>query len=263
MSYCSPSVKNATYTCFNINALRKIASAYNKKYNDKINLSLSKKELWNAIRERLSSKCGDDETCWLDYDIAKRETQFHKPRSPKGQWTWLSTVDINQVMRQYEEAYKGFVFFGPLPIDFISIRTELNSIDLGNLVKKGVKSIGIIFNLDPHYKSGSHWTALYINIEQMIIGYFDSYAVCPYPKEINRLINSLNKSAVKVFGKKFLIKCNKIQHQIENTECGVYSMHFIIESLKGRSFEDITKRIILDDEMNKYRSVYFRPYKEK
>ena len=32
--------------------------------------------------------------------------------------TWLSTIDINKVMEQYEEAYPKFQYLGANPIDF-------------------------------------------------------------------------------------------------------------------------------------------------
>ena len=35
---------------------------------------------------------------------------------------------------------------------------------------KGITKIGLIFNLDPHYKEGSHWVAMFI--DNRVIGYF-------------------------------------------------------------------------------------------
>ena len=46
---------------------------------------------------------------------------------------------------------------------------------------------GISFNLDPHYKSGSHWVSLYVHIPKKIIYYFDSNGD-KTPKEIKKLI---------------------------------------------------------------------------
>ena len=131
--------------------------------------------------------------------------------------------------------------------------------NISSMLNKGVKSVGIVFNMDPHDQSGSHWVAMYIDLKKWVISYFDSFGICPPPIQIQRLIQSLNKNAVEVTGKKMFVNCNTNQHQIKNTECGVYSMYFIVESLKGRSFNDISKKIILDDEINKYRDLFFRP----
>ena len=35
----------------------------------------------------------------------------------KNKYTWLSTTDINAVMKQYERMYDNFAFFGPVPVD--------------------------------------------------------------------------------------------------------------------------------------------------
>ena len=54
------------------------------------------------------------------------------------------------------------------------------------------------------------------------------------------------------------LKYNKIQHQFKNTECGVYSMNFIIRLVSGESFDNITNNITEDKEMQSCRMVYFR-----
>jgi len=56
----------------------------------------------------------------------------------------------------------------------------------------------------------------------------------------------------------FDVKYNNIQHQQKDSECGVYSMNFIIRAAKGEPFDSITKNITLDDEINECRKVYFR-----
>ena len=57
--------------------------------------------------------------------------------------------------------------------------------------------------------------------------------------------------------KEFDIRYNKIRHQFKNSECGVYSMNFIIRLLNGQTFTAITQNIIKDDTMNECRKVYF------
>lgn len=269
MSYCAPGADKTDFTCFSINALRKIASAYNQRLAKgskdmiKLNQNMNKNKLWQEIRKKLSNKC-NTEWCWLDLDFIKELddpeiNNNHRPDGPDGQYSWLKTSDINKAMKQYEQAYQGFVFFGPVPIDFAEINVELNNMNLNSLLNRGVKSVGIVFNMDPHYKRGSHWVAMYIDLVRWVISYFDSFGLCPPPKEVTKLINSINKNAKKIRGKKMFVNCNTNQHQIKNSECGVYAMYFIVESLKGRSFDDISQNIILDDEINKYRQLFFRP----
>ena len=59
----------------------------------------------------------------------------------------------------------------------------------------------------------------------------------------------------------FDIRNNSIQHQKKNTECGVYSINFIIRLANGETFDDITKKITRDDDMNDCRTQYFNNVK--
>lgn len=260
-------------SCFTLEQLKKIASSYNKKYpNNKIiyNSSTRKDDLWNAIQQKLSNKCNDTEWCWLDQSFLKTDKDNHnlekqfKPRGPKKLNDWLSTTDIDDAMKLYEQFFPSFRFFGPVPIDFDGLNTELLELKIARLYKEGKHYIGIIFNLDPHYKSGSHWVAMYVDIPKGGIYYYDSYAVCDLPKEIKKLKNSLIKNMTefhKSIGSNVKVHydCNTYRHQYKNSECGVFSMYFILEMLRGRTFKSVTSNIILDDEIRQMRQVYFRP----
>ena len=59
-----------------------------------------------------------------------------------------------------------------------------------------------------------------------------------------------------------------LEHQMENTECGMYSLYFIISMLTGKNeiktFHNLTdkidffrKRRIPDKYVNKFRKIYF------
>ena len=50
---------------------------------------------------------------------------------------------------------------------------------------------------------------------------------------------------------------NKVRHQFKNSECGVYSMNFIISLLEGKTFTEVTENIIKDDDMLKNRDVFY------
>ena len=84
---------------------------------------------------------------------------------------------------------------------------------------------------------------------------------------IGQLLNTIKKkkeNSTKYFTllnnklSEFDIRYNNIQHQKGDSECGVYSMNFIIRLAKGESFDDIIKNITNDNEMNQCRKVYFR-----
>jgi NifU-like protein involved in Fe-S cluster formation len=53
------------------------------------------------------------------------------------------------------------------------------------------------------------------------------------------------------------IKINNIRHQYKGSECGVYSINFIVEQLKNKSFEKVTRKIVDDDKMLNRRKKFF------
>ena len=124
------------------------------------------------------------------------------------------------------------------------------------LYNEGKKKIGVIFNLDEHWQSGSHWVALYADLEKGVCYYFDSYAVAP-EKRVQNLMKRIGRFIKSDLNKEPTIDYNKTRHQKANSECGVYSMAFILRQLKGESFEDINSKRIPDEEINKCRKVYF------
>jgi hypothetical protein len=192
------------------------------------------------------------------------------PLSPK-EWKknpneWLSSVDILNVMKLYEKAYKCFEFLGPSPIDYDSkqlygecVWNELCNFDLMQQIKTGKTKIGVIFNLDPHYLGGSHWVSLFINIKKKTIFYFDS-AGEKIPKRIMNFVEKVVEQGKTMTPRiDFTFDQNyPVEHQYGNTECGVYSIFFIVHMLEDKITSHYLKTHILKDEyMQKFRKVYF------
>jgi len=260
---CAPG-NSYDYTCFNMNSLKKIAGKLNKdsrfetykdinvnKYNKK-----NKKRFVKEIQKKLNCKKH------LDFCVLEKENEFYqeikttmRPRAPKGQYEWLSTIDIRDVMEQYEKKYKDFNFIGPYPMDFEMIYKELAHINLKQLCKKE-KKIGIIFNTDVSTGPGEHWVSMFLDLKDRTICYFDSVGDKP-PKPVQRLIK-------KIVAQSKIMKCplkvvvNKRQFQYEDSECGVYSLWFLISRLRGDSCDYLFKNTISDAKMNKNRKKFFR-----
>ena len=169
-------------------------------------------------------------------------------------------------MKQYTKVKKNFVFLGPSPIDF-DYKDEFYE---GNCVYKPLcdfnlkyyldskpkkEKIGIIFNLDPHTKSGSHWVAMYINLIEDYIFYFDSNCIT-IPKEIKILKDRIIKQANDL-GKKLIYYENKVEHQLKDGQCGMYSLYFIIELLQERKKPEDFNNRISDKLMKDYRIKYY------
>jgi len=134
----------------------------------------------------------------------------------------------------------------------INIKEDLN---------EGYENLGMVFNLDDHDESGSHWVSMYVelvprNRGKASIYYFDSTADKP-TKEIKKLVDNITKQYEKLKNDKIEFLYNDISHQKKNTECGVYCIHFITTMLEGKNFKEYINEIKRDDFMQKFRSFYF------
>lgn len=280
---CSPDNKDNKHSCLDIKILRKIAKALNKYKNvNKIKLSSTKKKLYSDISSEIKkiSDCSN-EMCWIKINIIKEELgeeyesflDSFKPEMPykwkKNPNSWLSTSDIDKVLRQYEEAYPRFKYMGAHPIDFnlkigdSCVCEDICNIDIKDIKNQKKKSIGFVFNTDTHNNSGEHWFSLYIDLEgknvkgMPCIYHFDSLANEP-TKEIYNLVEKITNQCRSI-NKDIKFLFNNEKHQHGNTECGVYCLHFLINMLKGSNFKKYITNKRSDKEMEKFRDIFFIP----
>ena len=272
---CAPTKTFENGSCIPLNLLVEMAHAYNEKNSDKLKLCRTietlnpqkyKKYLVDEFSKRLSNVC-DSQKCWVKQDFVNRlegklreelSKNTYRPVGPGGKFTWLNTFNINDVMSQYEHKYTDFKFLGALPIDF----DELPGLGIKNLnfdqvcKNENKKRWGVVFNLDEHYKDGSHWVAMYADFNKGEVYFFDSYGVEPEPR-----IRKFMRRCARYMENKLNLtpKCdyNKTKHQQDGSECGVYSINFILRMLKGETFEEINGKRMPDEEVNKCREVYF------
>ena len=84
-------------------------------------------------------------------------------------------------MEQYVETYLNFLYLGPSPIDFDTIKDgtcvwpTLCNLSIENEMKRGINKIGIVLNLDKSSGGGSHWVAIFIDLKRKFIFYFESF----------------------------------------------------------------------------------------
>ena len=273
---CSPKPKGEInhFSCYTNKSLYKLRDLWNARHPDVKIKSNSPKEIHHLISEYLKGVC-NKESCWIkqkaefgpiESDMADSFAPESPPEWKKNPNEWLSSIDIINVMKQYEKAYKCFDFIGPSPIDFDTrklygecVWDELCNFSLKEQIKNGKTKIGIIFNTDPHNKPGQHWISMFINIKKKKIFFFDSTGDKP-SKEIMVLIKRIEEQGLNLNPKiKFKSDSNEgIEHQYGNTECGIYSLFFIVHMLEDKMTEHYLKTHILKDEyMNKFRHIYF------
>jgi len=274
---CAPHVRAQGNSCYSLKNLQDMARAYNQKYPStpiRNHSQMNRDQLWEAFNKRLQHKCSNDESCWIEQDFAlhldsDEPLDRFKPRRPKGQYTWLSTSDIRNVMEQYALKHKNFQILGPVPLNYSRLSDDLvdevKNIDLAKLQRQGKDCVGIVFNLSPWHpgqvNSGSHWVALWIDMKKRLIGYYDSYGsqaqtarnqVHIMPLEIKKLVDDIVRRYPN-----YRVVENTVQAQYKDADCGTYVLYFLYQALQGQDLQSIFNNPVPDDQMNELRRKFF------
>ena len=278
--HCSPynhmkyGVKDST--CYSYTDLKLIAKEYNKLTKYKISTKLKKPQLYTTIQQHLSKEC-KTEYCWIqkinNTQLKDKLKNAFRPEKPvewyKNKKTWLNTYDILYVMEQYEKLYQNFKFLGVYPIDFTQ-KTDSGScigdmmcdFHIKNLSSK-YNRFGLILNLDKHNEPGSHWVAIYCNLNPKKtnygIYYYDSVATAPD----KNVMHFMKKIKAQTENSDFEVKYNRIQKQFQNTECGMFSIIFLTQCLKNVPFKYICKYMRSDEEINRIRDIIYTPLEKQ
>jgi len=259
-------------SCYSNDHLVRLKNAWNKRNPSNLIHSTDSDIIWTELKNNLETTCSN-ESCWYKNFTEVNELTDMKdlfaPTSPTS-WKsnpneWLSSTDIKAVMKQYSKIYKCFEFIGPVPIDFDKVVSsscvseELCKLNLQKLINAGKFKIGISLNTDPHDKGGEHWISMFINVKKGLIFFFDS-AGDKAPKQVVTLANRIIKQGKELTTPiqfKFDQNYPK-QHQYTSTECGMYSLYFIVSMLEDKLTQQYLKtHIITDKYIEKLRKVYY------
>ena len=272
---CSPKKLNELnmFSCYTDKTLFRLRDLWNSRHPDTLINSNNGKEIHIELSKYMNNVC-NTESCWLKQnfvnskDITIIEAESFAPQQPND-WKkkpneWLTSMDIIKVMKQYENAYKCFEFIGPSPIDFDTkllfgecVWEELCKFSIKDQIKREKFKIGIIFNTDTHDKSGEHWISMFINIKKGEIFYFDSVGNTA-PKQINVFVDRITQQGKELNIKFKYDENHPVEHQYGNTECGIYSIFFIVHMLQDKITEQYLKTHVLKDKfMSEFRDKYF------
>jgi hypothetical protein len=100
---------------------------------------------------------------------------------------------------------------------------------------------------------------MFVNLRKKKIFFFDSTGD-PAPKQVMKLVKRKQDQGLKLDPPmKIEFDSNEgIEHQYGNTECGIYSIFFLVHMLEDKVTEHYMKTHILKDEyMEQFRHVYF------
>jgi len=287
---CNPGTTDKiSNTCITKPVLLRVRDEYNKDHpQNRLPANLGPVQLYDELKKRL--QC-DHEKCLLkeiddSAERSKYSADLFAPEHPK-EWNknpneWLSNHDIDKVIAQYETAHKDFKYLGTTPIDYNYKYSDGNCVEnrlcrfqLKSLLENGKKRYGAIFNLDKHDKGGSHWVSFFVKVDtvkkQGWICFFDSASSSrgitdldklvengAMPREVATLIRTIIKQGEEL-GYKFKWQMNRRQHQQGDSECGMYSLYFIIHMLENseKTMNCVQNHKLSDKDVEKYRKIYF------
>ena len=157
----------------------------------------------------------------------------------------------------------------PKDLDNKCVWEELCNFRLEKYIKDKKRKLGIVFNLDDHNGSGSHWVSMFIDLKDKYAFYMDS-AGNEIPEEINNLFKRIVQQGLEMNPPINIdfYENSPLEHQYGNTECGMYTLYFLITMLtdetEGKKFHNYYEKIkffknkrIPDKYMQRYRKVYF------
>ena len=316
---CAPSRNNtikATSTCMTLEELLVIAKEYNllhKTNQIDVHNEPSVGKIHQALKTRLNCKSDQADVCIIEKSKSFtkdkiKEAKILKPVKPKS-WNendheWLSNLDIDKVLKQYELAYPGFKFVGAVPLD--AARTPPPKRNTGNASaitkkpapRKMVSNTGlcteqelcvimdefrinhrpvsfnrfaIVYNLDYSHQPGSHWVSLFCDFrkgsKKYGAYYFNSTGYTrrdkerglkPIPIEIEKFVNK-----IKPQDPDFKLEYNELVYQVGGSECGMFSLVFVILCLMypNETYKETRARIVKskqDEWVHSFRNTLFR-----
>lgn len=224
----------------------------------------------NTLKERMNC---DSESCILkspDFIAFAKLTQvdnileeFFKPAGPATTFSWLSNFNVDTVLDQLEQKFDGFLHIPYQMRDFEKVGSELAKIDLAKKFKEGIKTFGVVLNVDYSSGNGIHWYCIFgekIN-GKIVLEYFNSSGQEPLPETqawLQKTKHYLNKE----LGIPVEVKYSTgVQFQNDQHSCGVYCLMYIWLRLEGISNNWFKAENFNDKFMHKARAVLFRDEK--
>lgn len=203
--------------------------------------------------------------------VRKTLMDYFKAEGPADSTALLDNFNIDETLSKWalhsEQMFKGKKFYH-IPfqmIDFAHQGTELSTLDIKKLMDDGYSSFGVILNTDRSSGRGKHWFALYGDLahkgtsdDPIILEYFNSSGNSPM-SEVSDWMESTQQALLKDHGiYADIYRSAKRRLQNSMTECGVWSLMYILSRLKGHGSDWFYKTSANDADMIKLRKFLFR-----
>ncbi len=229
-----------------------------------------------TIIDKLKSDTGcESESCLYSTILVKNKlgrkqakdvlnTRF-KSKGPFNTDNWLSDSNIDNVLRQNMIKYKKFYAIPHQMIDFVKHKTELATINIPYILKN-CNTIGVVLNTDvtdkkDGGKGGLHWFAIFIDARRTpyTLEFFNSSGNLPV-HQVQTWLNKTKRDLERSGKKTEIVVVSSNELQKSDTECGVFSLWFILSRVKGVNVSEF-KNVNMgpsDEKMLEFRKDLFR-----
>jgi len=260
---CAPEVRKtaqSTKVCSSNSAITTM-----KKWLETVNSDLDNidnMDAFNVVEEvKQQTNCSDESCIYFVDSINLPKADLKKRFNPKGpskSVDWLNNSNIDDVLSQYSKLKPKFEHIPYQMMDFKSIGSELSDIDWKNWLKH-YDTLGCILNTDYSTGAGKHWVSIFVDKRKspITVEYFDSGGALPPQEIVDFLVDTVGElTLLKQKAKDITVA--KIQHQQGESECGVYSLFYIISRLFNVPYTLYEHNRIPDEDMEKFRRFLFR-----
>ena len=202
----------------------------------------------------------------IDPEIVRKELKNNYKISGPTNTDLLSNIEIDKFMRQIAHFYPKFFACPFAMVDFVNYGHFLSKMSIEQLYPR-YDTFGCVINSDLHTGGGKHWMALYIDMRgrEWTVEFFNSSGNRPVMEWQDwqiRIKNEMEKLIPKVKAAvqpqtANIVNVTKIKHQKSRTECGLYSLYYILCRTMGIKWDKFTNIKVPDSEMMKFRQHLF------
>lgn len=280
ISECAIHVRGENGVCApkpTINKIRKFLASQGKykpenlaKYSDDEIIKTAKAELGVETESQLYMHHKIQEFLGGSHEARKTLEDYFKAEGPANSTALLDNFNIDETLSKWaihsQDVFKKKFYHIPFQmIDFAERGTELANLDIHKLKEEGYKSFGVILNTDRSSGGGKHWFAIYGDLDHagtakdpIAIEYFNSSGNPPM-SEVSNWLEAAKHDLLKNHGIDVeIVRSANRRLQNSMTECGVWSLMYILSRLKNHPPDWYYKTNANDADMIELRSFLFR-----
>jgi len=233
---CRPDVDVKNGVCSSDESVNKLKKWLKTKSTKAVDIISEAKE---KLGVKYESQLYDENS--ISYLFDDNKEHIFSRSGPFNTDEWLDNIVIDSTLNDWEVVFKRFKNMGVHMNNFDEKHKKLATADWKTMIKK-YDIIASVINTDNYGSSGQHWVCIVVDSKKKTIEYFDS-AAGGVSEEI---LTWMMKISIELNFKEVFI--NTLKHQYKNTECGVYSLYYILARMHN-VHSDYFDNIRIPDEL--------------